>query len=71
MKEINLKTLDMILLQKGGDGMLPIAIPIVVTRIVTVIGWMTVGKYVIKAGCIAGNVIKKYTERRTQIGGDM
>lgn len=49
--------------------MLPIAIPIVVTRVVTVIGWMTVGKYIIKAGCITGEVIKKYAERRAQIKG--
>lgn len=44
-------------------------IPIVITRIVTVIGWLTVGKYVVKAGSIAGEVIKKYAERKTQIRG--
>jgi len=66
---ITQKTLDMILLREGGDRMLPIAIPIVITRIVTVIGWVTIGKYVVKAGYITRNAIKKYVERRTQIGG--
>ena len=61
----------MISLQGGGDEMLPIVLPIVVTRIVTVIGWMTVGKYVIKAGCVVGSAIKKCAERRTQIGGGL
>lgn len=57
----------MIFLQKGGDDMLPIAIPLVITRVVTVIGWMTVGKYTIRTCSVVGEVIKKYAERRAQI----
>lgn len=57
----------MICLQKGGDKMLPIAMPLVVTRVVLVIGWMTVGKYVIKAGSIVGRAVNRYIERKSQV----